>query len=86
MIQPGQKLKEGDWHKPMSESEAKEILDTMKIKYNDWYPKSCAENGIHYHKRSLWEVSHDPKYLDKSKEYNFADFRQLCENTFGDGN
>lgn len=79
MIQPGQKLKEGDWCEVTTES-AKVLFEIEGFISYEFYIQKCVENGICFNENELF-VADEPE--DKKTEHTFPDFRQLCENTFG---
>lgn len=79
MIQPGQKLKEGDCVYGISIKQSKSILS---ISGDDWTASHIFDSWV-FNGGKLY-----PTYLEycsELEEYNFADFKKLCENTFGDG-
>lgn len=87
-IQPGQKLKEGDYFVPESIDQLKQIRDVAKVGYN-WQNDSFLELSFRmepYYSERFDQVIFNSGQLNFAKtEYTFADFRQLCVNTFGDG-
>lgn len=84
MIQPGQKLRDGDYCKDLTEDQAKELTQIDHTGFPEEYEKLMSENGVKFNesRNGLFSIN-DSSYIET--EYNFADFRQLCVNTFGDG-
>lgn len=75
MIQPGQKLKEGDYILDMTDDERLEISDNFGVTY-------MPEKIIMY--RETYGIFNAKHWVSKCKtKYDFTDFRQLCKNTFG---
>lgn len=84
MIQPGQKLKEGDYCKILTTEQSRELLEIESPGHEDNEHNSnmCYSekwNGFYFNGIELLFVSKGARHKTK---YNFADFRQLCENTF----
>lgn len=77
MIQPGQKLKEGDYTRCNS-IQANELSQIEKSGYFN----ECPMFGVVYDGEIL--MPYDISWCVELEEYNFSDFKQLCENTFGD--
>lgn len=80
MIQPGQKLKEGDYVVNIK----REQSDFIQIFYANHLPpihNTTKGFGFVFNNGELVNHSHGEKITN----HDFADFRQLCENTFGDG-
>lgn len=101
MIQPGQKLKEGDYTVGVNESDWNSLFDSLKnTKGQLPYPKVNNQTyagirtpvlivGITYNVKDsgVGVLKYSGSNTSKNITcYNFADFKQLCENTFGDGN
>ncbi len=84
MIQPGQKLKEDDYVSKFTLEQAIEILEIEHEKVGS-YPHACLqEKLIVFQGDGLFcNVFDDSRLIT---EYSFPDFKQLCENTFGDDN
>ena len=80
MIQPGQKLQEGDYVKGITPSQAVEILKKDRMQYGEGYENTCSLEGIVYYDNMLSAPFSDDELIT---EHTFPDFRQLCENTFG---
>lgn len=77
MIQPGQKLRDGDWCVDMTDFERLELCHEFGVTY-------MPDKIILF--REQYGIFNAKHWVSKCKtEYNFADFKQLCENTFGDG-
>lgn len=80
MIKPGQKLKEGDFVKDVTKEQFDELIaienDEVKLDFEEGLGIACQS----------WLDSDMLTYAfdDLIKtEYDFPDFKQLCENTFG---
>lgn len=81
-IQPGQKLSEGDYCYPMTKDQFNELIaienDKIRLEFDEG-------DGI------TFELYLEDPFLGffdakRSKvEYSFPDFKQLCINTFKDG-
>lgn len=78
MIQPGQKLKEGDYTRVKSVDES--------ITLEKFYHGRYVPNDVPVYFKEGFGLSITYRNSNKCRSfYNFADFKQLCENTFGDG-
>lgn len=78
-IQPGQKLQEGDCVYNITKEQAQEL---MFILDNEQFVQPRTD-GLVFSEGQLY-----PNYLEycaELEEHTFTDFRQLCINTFGDG-
>lgn len=79
-IQPGQKLKAGDWCKVT----AKQCNDLFRIKNTespDFMNHECIVSFGYNIQRFGWQCIDDDRG-DLKEEYHFTDFKQLCKNTF----
>lgn len=81
MIQPGQKLKEGDFVKDITGEQAKELMEIDHTGFPEGYEILISKNGVKYWEswNGLFAIN-DSSYIET--EYNFTDFKQLCDNTF----
>lgn len=79
MIAEGQKLSEGDCVYNLTKGQAHELLSMVRF---PWLVKNLID-GIVFSGGNLYPTYMG--YCSELEEYNFADFKQLCENTFGDG-
>lgn len=87
MIKPGQKLKEGDYFQGGTREQYEELLQIEGVNTNPNYPNHCVSNngvvcGYGFDlNEGLFYIG---EFRNKCKtEYDFSDFKQLCENTFG---
>lgn len=86
MIAEGQKLREGDYVKDLTTEQYRELLEIENPEHpdNEHDSNMCYSekwNGFYFNGIELLFVSKGARHKTK---YNFADFRQLCENTFND--
>lgn len=90
MIQPGQKLKEGDYFQGGTKEQYLELLkidgqEQVNFTHDD-EAKIAFENydGLIFDPNyRLQYLSFDSEEDNTITEYTFTDFKQLCENTFG---
>ena len=84
MIQPRQKLKEGDFCKNLTEDQARELMQIDHTGFPEGYEKLIVENGVVFieHCNGIFSIENPD---DLGAKHTFPDFRKLCENTFGDG-
>lgn len=82
-IKPGQKLKDGDFCKNLTIEQAKELMTIDHTGFPDGYEEVIVENGVGFSLswNGLFYIDDELPPFPKT-EYNFADFKQLCENTF----
>lgn len=71
-------LQEGDCVYNLSREQVQQLLD---ISGDDWFVQP-AFDGLVFSGNELYPIQLE--YCSELEEYNFADFKQLCENTFGD--
>lgn len=84
MIQPGQKLKEGDFCKNLTKVQFNQITTLSNLCYTTW-TEHDEDTDVFYANSLVFnesKVSHGWVDLCKTK-YDFPDFWQLCKNTFG---
>jgi len=90
-ITPGQKLKDGDWFHPKDINELKQIQEASNVGAN-WYKDEYLQEIISEHRKPVYLdrfgmiISCDDNGMFTKQEYSFEAFKELCENTFGDGN
>lgn len=82
MIQPGQKLNDGDYCNDLTKHQFDELLniegDVCLLIYEDvGLTAFRPDNDC-----NIILVTSDYPLANNKTEYNFADFKQLCENTF----
>lgn len=70
-------LQEGDCVYNLSREQVQQLLD---ISGDDWFVQP-AFDGLVFSSNELYPIQLE--YCSELEEYNFADFKQLCENTFG---
>lgn len=82
MIEPGQKLRDGDFVRGINQRQARELLRMDGHSYSRNYPKRMERFGAMYlsSEHKVFAIEIVP--LVKT-EYPFPDFKQLCINTFG---
>lgn len=86
MIQPGQKLKDGDYFIPQNISQLISISLCAKVGTN-WYKEEFLDEMYvmniipTYFSRFHKVIGGDNRTFGKT-EYDFPDFKQLCINTF----
>ncbi len=81
-VQPGQKLKDGDWFEGGTVDQYKELLEI------EGHNHPIGINNVTKLYFMIGHIVFSDPFLDstehKETRYSFPDFKQLCENTFGD--
>ncbi len=89
MITPGQKLQDGDFFKGGTNEQYKELLVIENFPGTNYHRHCFTDGGITCVKGWIFDlelVALKDGRTNLKTEYSFPDFKQLCENTFGNGN
>lgn len=78
MITPGQKLQDGDYVKGLTLEEWDELIEILDSPVYPIFDYSL-NRGMMFGQKTLLHFDYD-KIV---RNYQFSDFKQLCENTFG---
>jgi len=80
MITPRQKLTDGDYTIGLTKHQCIELFQIDGYVPYEYYTIKCMQHGIMFQANELF-VADEPD--ENTTEYDFPDFKQLCENTFG---